>query len=1423
MGWLGNWAYRRKIVIPASKIDDTLNNFPLLIIFGPSDTDFHAEMTTSDWGKIACTTDDGVTQIKGVVNRSRSSPDNHWSGTVIVPQIDKNVDTILYFYYDSSQAFNTTYWGSAQHPTNSPAADVWNSNFIGVYQFGQAPSTGDELWDSTGNDNYGDAIGAVSRVDNEFGAAWNFDGSTGYAEVFDTSPFVGLSAITIEIRFKKDSEIDWMKLVDLRKSDLSNDVFRIYLDDDVTDRDFDCQMFNDSDAVMFTLHSNGGFNNDEWYTLQVTYDKNTNTARMYVNGEFRDEVTGTSEDLNSSTDNGLYFGRIPTGSGHFLDGQLFEVRFSDIARPVAWLKATHLSLSNELITIEEENSSESSFSQTSKSSSSESNSSSSESSGSSSSSSEDSKSQSSASDGWLPGYRYRVKLTIDNTKVDGDRTNQHAGIHISADSGPSSQDLTWLFDWLPNPRDWRRLAFTQGDGVSRLYADVERWTPEDNEAWIWVGDSTGAWTWFGSSDTEFYLYFDPLTSDETYISKGGGVGGDAYTSSLPYIFNIDEDAVENKFQYDSGYADSANDLQMFGEWMPEHFVEGPNGHRALVFNNGEGFRFLRGASNDFSQLKGATTGISIEMLIKFTATPPQLDTILDFSEIGSRGVARVVKVRYSSTNGIILIVFDSSNSEIDILNTAWFPSIGTWYYVALMYNPVGTQAVLQVNTTEQANDTSFGSGQLAGGGTGNTIYIGASASADASDQQNTRWSNVEIARIEFSSTSRGKAYRDTQYYQYIDDAITWGALEGDVSESPSSLSWSSSLSSSSNSSESSASSISSTSSSSSSLSVSKSSTSSLSESSSSQSVSKSSSSESSVSSESSTSSSSSSESSTSSSSESSESSRSKISDVAGIIGHIGGMGEQAFAANINPLGIQNHITAINTLVEPVLSQITAINELSGDPASAVIVATNEISDKDIAQGIVKNLITIGSYGAQFQSVDWNIFLDGVSIRNKINEESISVQFNEATVHNTINFSSIDRSLFLRCDTLINYGQPRLRLDISGRTFWFLLERRAGDEINFQIWGRSISALDDEPYATTVDFTLTQPTSAKEVAETIVQSNAVDFQVIDWVLPIDFEFSGTPVEGLLEIANAIGGVLRCKDDGSFLIRRKYPVRPVNIPNAAANVNYDRVANIIQLSFEDIKGSGWDRVEVIGYAPGAQIPVLELEESSPVRGTEVHLRVYWANNAPTEEVEEFVTDGLISDLGSYTEQKTETVVFTEGTADTQYPITSLDSFEFIGFDAGIITATQYTTELNLSSTDLYAIATVTYTTTYQRYMMFDHDVVKLLTVLSIPTASDTSIIVQMGEGLNPSPRNIEQGLLTNEAVAVERGLAFLDLNRYDRRRIVLSVPYSDSTQDGNIAYLNEDELSIVGNVHISAVEINFKGPQVTNRVEVELCLL
>ena len=111
---------------------------------------------------------------------------------------------------------------------------------------------------------------------------------------------------------------------------------------------------------------------------------------------------------------------------------------------------------------------------------------------------------------WLSGWDNRIKLTIDNTKIDSELSHFPVTVVLSSTHGDC------VFDELTSNANRTKIAFTKSDGTTQLYGEIEEWDDANESAVIHV--SLSGWSISSSADTDFYMYYDSgHAANTTYI------------------------------------------------------------------------------------------------------------------------------------------------------------------------------------------------------------------------------------------------------------------------------------------------------------------------------------------------------------------------------------------------------------------------------------------------------------------------------------------------------------------------------------------------------------------------------------------------------------------------------------------------------------------------------------------------------------------------------------------------------------------------------------------------------------------------------------------------------------------------------------------------------------------------------------------
>ena len=257
-----------------------------------------------------------------------------------IPTIVSGSDIELGLYYDKSHLNN---WVYVDFIGTTAGKNVWDDNFMGVYHFEDLSG---DVKDSTSNVNHGIANNLSTSERNVagfIGNAFDFSGEE-YVGLPDNTDFKP-DYITIEaICITASGNPDWARIFDryhhpsygyaLLVADTGKARFNLRITDNV---------YSDADTI--AIIEGDGF----WHYLAGSYE-NTKT-RMYDNGVC-DEIENTSSGviIHEATEEP----RIGDGvnDSSYL-GQISEIRISNIARSGAWVKVTHYSNCDNLITYDQ--------------------------------------------------------------------------------------------------------------------------------------------------------------------------------------------------------------------------------------------------------------------------------------------------------------------------------------------------------------------------------------------------------------------------------------------------------------------------------------------------------------------------------------------------------------------------------------------------------------------------------------------------------------------------------------------------------------------------------------------------------------------------------------------------------------------------------------------------------------------------------------------------------------------------------------------------------------------------------------------------------------------------------------------------------------------------------------------------------------
>ena len=364
-----------RLTIDHTKIAADLFNFPLLVSLGAASGTSRTDVSRifDDSGnnrqKIAVTLEDKKTQCYIELEKWDAVKKQAFLW-VKVPQISSAADTVLYLFLDHNQPDNLAYVGESG---SKPGQSVWDDHFVGVWHM-EETGTGaaGEFKDSTARNHNGTGGGgrpdrAPLRVSSKIGDGQSFNGRNSYIEIPDDDDFsIDTSGqLTISgwispavLNFNTEDFIRWMGK---GAPDEAEYVFVIYNQNtEVAGGDS-----TRSNWISFYVNSpQGGLGaggggpvghtlvKGEWIYFCATTDMLKTNMGFNGNPPQKSELWSSYGIKYANGSDPLRIGTDYRRWNDWWNGQIDEIRISNVCRSEAWIKADYYSENDDLIKLE---------------------------------------------------------------------------------------------------------------------------------------------------------------------------------------------------------------------------------------------------------------------------------------------------------------------------------------------------------------------------------------------------------------------------------------------------------------------------------------------------------------------------------------------------------------------------------------------------------------------------------------------------------------------------------------------------------------------------------------------------------------------------------------------------------------------------------------------------------------------------------------------------------------------------------------------------------------------------------------------------------------------------------------------------------------------------------------------------------------
>ena len=340
MAFLTGYTKRKKITIDNTKVDATLENFPVLVKL-TNDAQIGA-VSNSDGFDIRFTSSDGTTLLKYERENFAIASDlataNFW---VKIPSVSSSANTEFYIYYRATDT------ADGADPTN-----VWDSNFKAVHHL--KDTTTSSVSDSTSNGNDGTKLAANKppEADGKIGKGQDFESSGSDHGIKLDNPISPVTTLCAEawIKFESDSSVITI-MADMYDTAAYGDL-SWYLHRGGSDKLHTASYTGTGSLWNLTSGASIQVAGD-WIHVAVRWDGSN--VYLYINGA-QDGTAAASGTMSSHASRELTIGRQKDAASYkeYFDGIIDEVRVSDSGRSAAYIKASYNSGNNSLLSLGDE-------------------------------------------------------------------------------------------------------------------------------------------------------------------------------------------------------------------------------------------------------------------------------------------------------------------------------------------------------------------------------------------------------------------------------------------------------------------------------------------------------------------------------------------------------------------------------------------------------------------------------------------------------------------------------------------------------------------------------------------------------------------------------------------------------------------------------------------------------------------------------------------------------------------------------------------------------------------------------------------------------------------------------------------------------------------------------------------------------------
>lgn len=265
-----------------------------------------------------------------------------------------------------------------------------------------------------------------------------------------------------------------------------------------------------------------------------------------------------------------------------------------------------------------------------------------------------------------------------------------------------------------------------------------------------------------------------------------------------------------------------------------------------------------------------------------------------------------------------------------------------------------------------------------------------------------------------------------------------------------------------------------------------------------------------------------------------------------------------------------------------------------------------------------------------------------------------------------------------------------------------LSRDRPSGVSMTISGVSpVAMLDSAPdRADEITRTWTAPTNASDIVRELAGSIPVDWQIIDWLIPAHRlgVSNASPISVIQQIAQAAGGVVEGKQDGSLLVRPTFPVSVPEWGQAPSDHVFTDAADNISVTEGVVAAAVFDRFYLTDVTTATSSDRIDWApaEGDNHRG---QLLVYpgsWRTNLAVTSTR---TGVVLGPVGIVSREEEETVEVRQGAGTTLFPIDAILETEWLDRNLGGVSAAPYSNEIAVNGSspgEAYSLLRIRYRT-------------------------------------------------------------------------------------------------------------------------------